>query len=166
MYLGLGSWRLQCFWTWPFVSSNRAFVLDETDYVWSALSCVSSTTCTSTHTHTYIHILQASWHVDPYLWTTSCKPMLRHICVCICVWVTVCWRTGASVFSQQYDILQEQSQLQETSELKFHLTVTPWPLPGTSEHRCFLFNNTTMFALSEELSLLLFKKKFKAGRNL
>lgn len=47
----------------------------------------------------------------------------------------------------------------ETSELKFHLTVTLRPLPGTSERRCFLFNNTTIFALSEGLTLLLFYKE-------
>lgn len=55
MYLGLRSWRLQCFWTWPFVFSNWAFVLDETDYVWSAVSFVRYVrpdTRRNTHRHT------------------------------------------------------------------------------------------------------------------
>lgn len=58
------------------------------------------------------------------------------------------------------------SIIRETSELKFNLAVTPWPLRGTSERRCFLFNYTTMSALSEGLTLLLFKKKFKVEWNL
>ncbi len=91
--------------------------------------------------------------------------MLTHIygvCVSVCGWVDrdICF------FSAVRHPTRAISITRETSELKFHLTVTPWPLPGTSEHCCFLFNNTTMFALSEGLSLLLFKKKFKVGRNL
>lgn len=157
MYLGLGSWRLQCFWTWPFVFSNRAFVLDETDYVWSALSSCT-TKCQLLHALAYVEMnannhtqtSQASSNAKPYLCTATCIPMYTHmyvvcekVCACVCVW------RGVSSFSQQYKI-STTTITKETLELKFLLTVTPRPLPGTSELCWFLFNNINMFVFSKD----------------
>lgn len=92
--------------------------------------------------------------------------MLTHIYgVCVRV-LSVGVDRGICFFSAVRHPTRAISITRATSELKFHLTVTPWPLPGTSQHCCFLFNNTAVFALSEGSSLLLFKKKFKVGRNL
>lgn len=160
MYLGLGSWRLQCFWTWPFVFSNRAFVLDETDYVWSAPSSCTAK-CQLLHALAYVEMnannrtqtSQASWNAKPRLCTATCKPMYTHILwgyVWNSEWVCVCvWMDGSIWF---FSAVQDPTTAitKEILELKFHLAVTPWPLAGTSELCWFLFNNINMFVLSKD----------------
>lgn len=149
------------------MSSSGAFVLDETDYVWSALN-YCTTKCqlhkrAHVHTHTAVEMKAESWHVDPNLHTT-CKPMHKHI-------YGVCGSGPKHLFLffPSLSAVQHPSRAisitRETSELKFHLTVT---LLASSRHiRALHFlNNSTMFAFSVELSLFLFKKKFKVGRNL
>lgn len=128
---------------------------------------------THTHPHTPTHecicedegrkqytnisdILWAFWTGDPNLCSTTYKPMCTLI-YSVLVFVSVGVEKGICFFSTvQHPTI---SITRGTWELKFHLTVTLWPLVGTSEHSWYLFNYTTMFALSEEISLLLFKKE-------
>lgn len=79
---------------------------------------------------------------------TMCKLMHAPIySLCVCEGV----EKGIWLFSTIQHPTKAISITRQTWDLKFHLTVTPRPLPGTSEYCWFLFNYTTMFALSLSL---------------
>lgn len=174
MYLGLGSWRLQCFWTWPFVFSNRAFVLDETDYVWSALSSCT-TKCQLLHALAYVEMnannhtqtSQASSNAKPYLCTATCIPMYTHMyVVCEKECALVCGCVEGSIWC----FLAVQDFYNNNYKRDFRIKVSSYcNTTASSRHiRALLisFQQHQHVCALERLSLLFLKRKSKVVRNL
>lgn len=151
------------------MSSNAAFVLDETDYVWSALNfcttkCQLRFTYTPTHTHAFVKMKAKTqctnsnilWHfgLDIQLVFNNIQTHVHIYLQCsffVCVGVEkgICFLNSTASYNLNY---------KRDLRIKVSSYCNSLASCGYIRAGRYLFNYNTLFALLKGLHLLLFKK--------